>query len=402
MNSSQKPKILIAISNIAIGGGAEKVAVELAERLQADNQEVVLLTFYSNTNEHIFSGTRVSGNETTPASVLAKIPRAFSRISFIKRVCREHNIDTVISFLEESNYYCLLSKILLRNRVPMVVSVRLDPRFYNRLYKFFIRHLYPHATKVVAVTRYVEKVLREEFALTNTTTIYNPIDRTFIHNQRQQPLPDAWTHLKNEDSLVVSIGRLTRQKGQWHLIRAFTKVVKHKPVARLVILGDGEYREQLEALIQRCNLEQHVQLAGKYANIYSFLTNAKLFAFTSLWEGMPNTVLEALASGLPIVATDCDSGPREIIAPEITIDTKVSYPYQATYGTLLAPFDTSSEPVWEAPATVPLSTSEIALAESILHKLDTAKDVNALDDKDVRFDPIAIRQEWQALAKFKI
>lgn len=396
------PKILIAISNIAIGGGAEKVAVELAKRLQADNQEVVLLTFYSNTNEHTFNGTRVSRNEIAPASVLAKVPRAFSRISFIKRVCREHKIDTVISFLEESNYYCLLSKVLLRNRVPMVVSVRLDPRFYNRLYKFLIYHLYPYATKVVAVTKYIEKILQEEFSLTNTTTIYNSIDRTFIGNQLRQPLPDAWAYIKNEDFLVVSIGRLTKQKGQWHLIRAFTKVVKHKPTARLLILGEGEYREQLEVLIQRCNLNRYVLLVGKQANVYSFLAAAKLFVFTSLWEGMPNTVLEALASGLPIVATDCGSGPREIIAPEIPIDSKVAYPYQATYGTLLAPFETSSEPVWEAPETIPLSNTEIALAESILCKLDTTLNINALEDKDMRFDPITIRQEWRALTKFKL
>jgi glycosyltransferase involved in cell wall biosynthesis len=401
MSVSQKPKILIAISNIAIGGGAEKVAVELAKQLEADNQEVVLLTFYSDTNEHAFSGARVSRNESTPTSVFAKVPRAFSRISFIKRMCRENKIDTVISFLEESNYYCLLSKVLLQNRVPMIVSVRLDPRFYNRLYKFFIRHLYPHATKVVAVTKYVEKVLRKEFSLTNTTTIYNPIDQKFINHQLQKPLPEDWKHLKNENALVVSIGRLTKQKGQWHLIRAFTKVVQQKPSARLLILGAGEYQESLKELISSCGLTQSVQLAGKHANVYPFLATSKLFVFTSLWEGMPNTVLEALASGLPIVATDCDSGPREIIAPEITIDSSITYPYQATYGTLLAPFDSSSEPVWENPTVEPLSNKETALAESILQKLDTATE-NRLDDQDKRFELVSIRKQWQVLANLKL
>ena len=397
MNESPKPKILIAISNIAIGGGAEKVAVELAKQLQADNHEVVLLTFYSDNNEHTFTGTRVSRQETTPASIWGKVPRAFLRVRFIKRVCREHNVDSVISFLEESNYYCLLSKVLLRNRVPMVVSVRLDPRFYNRLYKFFIRHLYPYATKVVAVTKYVEKVLQEEFALHNTTTIYNPIDRPYIANQLQQPLPTAWSELAQAESLVVSIGRMTKQKGQWHLVRAFTHVVQHHPSARLVLLGDGEYRAQLAALIQACGMEQSVQLVGKQANVYLFLASAKLFVFASLWEGMPNTVLEALASGLPIVAADCDSGPREIIAPEISINDTVTYPYQATYGTLVAPFATAAEPVWETPDVVPLSPREEALAHAIIETLNQ-EEGNTLKDTDMRFDPITIRKQWQALA----
>lgn len=399
--NKKKKKILVAISNIAIGGGAEKVSVELTKKLEKDNHEVVLLTFYSNDTEHSFDGIRVSRAETTPASLAGKIPRALARIFFIKRVCREHNIDVVISFLEESNYYCLLSKLLLGNKTPMIVSVRLDPRFYNSIYKFFIKYLYPHAIKVVAVTKYVEKVLQEEFSLTNTTTIYNPIDRAIIDTKLQQPLPESWQHLKDEPFLAVSIGRLTKQKGQWHLIRAFTNVVRDIPAARLLILGDGEYREQLVTLIQSCGLEESVKLVGKQGNVFPFLAVSKLFVFTSLWEGMPNTVLEALASGLPIVATDCDSGPREIIAPELTIDSKISYPYMATYGTLLIPFSASAEPVWDSPLETPLSTAEVTLAKSIVEKLNSVGR-NRLSETDKRFDPDTIRNQWQALVNSKL
>ncbi len=401
MDTGTKPKILIAISNVAIGGGAEKVAVELAKRLQDDGHEIVLLTFYTAANEHHFIGTRVSRQETAPASLWGKLPRAIARILFIKRMCREHGVEQVISFLEESNYYCLLSKVLLRNNIPMIVSVRLDPRFYNSLYKFFIRHLYPKANKVVAVTKYVEKVLREEFRLTNTATIYNPIDQHHIQSRLQQQLPESWKHLKEEGHIVVSIGRLTKQKGQWHIIRAFTAVVEKIPTAKLLILGDGEYREQLEGLIRQCSLQGSVHLVGKQENIYPFLASAKLFVFASLWEGMPNTVLEALASGLPIVAADCDSGPREIIAPEIGIDTKITYPYDATYGTLLAPFEVASEPVWDAPSVIPLSGTEAVLADAIVMKL-SQQNVNRISDTDDRFDPVSIRGQWQRLVESEL
>ena len=401
MHTGKKPKILVAISNIAIGGGAEKVAVELAKKLQDDQHEVVLLTFYSAEKEHHFSGTRVSRKESTPASLLGKLPRAIARIFFIRRICREHNIDSCVSFLEESNYYCLLSKVLLGNKVPMIVSVRLDPRFYNGLYKFFIRHLYPKAQKVVAVTKYVEKVLQKEFSLTNTTTIYNPIDRAYIHERSQESLPEAWQHLEQEDHVVISIGRLTKQKGQWHAIRAFSAVIQKVPTARLVLLGDGEYRDKLEKLIGDCGLKNSVHLAGKQENVYAFLATAELFIFTSLWEGMPNTVLEALACELPIVAADCASGPREIIAPELGIDSEIMYPYDASYGTLLAPFDTVSEPIWDAPSVIPLSSAERGFADAIIASLQEHRE-NKMSDGDQRFDPLSIRKQWQTLVDSEI
>lgn len=398
MSGKKKPKILIAISNIAVGGGAEKVAVELATRLRESGREVVLLTFYSADQEHRYDGVRVSRGESTPASILGKIPRAVARIFYIKKICRQHNIDSVISFLEESNYYCLLSKVLLGNEVPMIVSVRLDPRFYNRVYQFLIRHLYPKAVAVVAVTKYVEKVLQDTFGLTNTTTIYNPIDQSRIDAARSEPLPEHWAITFGTGKTIVSIGRLTTQKGQWHLIRAFSAVAATDPEARLVIVGEGEYRQSLTTLIAACGLTERVFLAGRHTNVYPFLAAARLFVFSSLWEGMPNTVLEALACQVPIVAADCDSGPREIIAPELSLEEAVSYPYQATYGTLVTPFDPTGEPVWAAPSEVPLSEQETTLAAAMARGLEAAPRP-ALAPTDHRFDPSSITSAWQALAE---
>lgn len=396
MSETAKPKILLAVSNIAVGGGAEKVAVALAGQLQAAGHDVVLLTFYTAATEHSFAGTRVSRHEVTPASLFGKLPRALARIFFIKRVCREHQIDAVISFLEESNYYCLLSKVLLQNPVPMIVSVRLDPRFYNRVYQFLIRHLYPRAVAVVAVTKYVEKVLQETFGLTNTTTIYNPIDQARIDAARQEPLPEPWATTIGSGKTIVSIGRLTKQKGQWHLIRAFSHVAATDPEAKLIILGDGEYKAQLETLIADCGLGDRVFLAGRHTNVYPFLDHAALFVFSSLWEGMPNTVLEALACQVPIVAADCDSGPREIIAPELSLEESVSYPYEATYGTLVAPFDPAPAPIWAAPSGVPLTPEETALAAAMARALEAAPRP-ALAATDHRFDPKSITSAWQTL-----
>ncbi len=105
-------------------------------------------------------------------------------------------------------------------------------------------------------------------------------------------------------------------------------------------------------------------MLGKHENVYQFLACADVFAFSSLWEGMPNTMLEALSVGLPIVSTDCVSGPREIIAPKAGTIEQLEYPHETEHGILvLAPENVS--PIWQPPATQPLTLEEEQLAAAL-------------------------------------
>lgn len=369
MNDSKtrSPRVLIAVTNIEIGGGAEKVATTVGNEFLKRSIETTLLTFYTVEREHTFNGKRLSMHEATPASVFGKLPRALARIWKVKKVCREENIDLVISFLEESNYYVLLSKLLLFNKTPMIVSVRNDLRNYNWLYKLLIRLLYPLAHKVVAVTKGVEKDLRENYGLKRTTTIYNPIDLEMVKSKALEALPTEYNWLRERRPFCISIGRLTKQKGQWHMIRAFTAVRKSIPEATLAILGDGPYRSRLQKLIVDSGLHDSVFLLGKHKNIYPFLTAADLFLFSSVWEGMPNTMLEALSVGLPVISADCGGGPREILAPEYKEYETPSYPYYGPFGTLTQSL--SAEPIFETTNAVPLSDPEMEFAKAIIKKL---------------------------------
>lgn len=390
------PRVLFAISNIAVGGGAEKVITTIANEFLERGIDSCLLTFYTSEVEHEYRGERISNNERTPSSFLKKLPRAWQRVRLVARSCRERNINVVISFLEESNYYVLLAKMLFRLPVRVIVSVRNDPRAYPWLYRFLIRRLYPRAAHVVAVTKTVAHVLREEFGLQNVSTIYNPIDLEAVEARAAEPLPREHEWLRERSPLCISIGRLAKQKGQWHMIRAFTKVCETYPDATLVILGEGPYREKLQALINRAHMQDNIFLLGKQENVYPFLAAADLFLFTSLWEGMPNTVIEAMAVGLPIVAADCESGPREIIAPQLAPFEKVTYPYTIENGVLTKPlkiadahFDTATQS--------PLSESEQQFANMVLLQMSQ---VEARDGHYLHTDPFRLThiiQEWKTL-----
>ena len=122
------------------------------------------------------------------------------------------------------------------------------------------------------------------------------------------------------------------------LIRAFKKVVEKYPNSKLIILGKGELKKDLENLIKKLKLENNVYLLGFHKNPFKFLKNSHCFVFSSLWESFGQVLVEALTFNLPIISTDCETGPREILAPELDLEEKINYPYFGKYGILIEPF----------------------------------------------------------------
>lgn len=399
-DAEQKPRIMIVIGVLWVGGGAEKVAASLGNYLTDNGYETHLLTFYEHGEKYPYHGIYHSFNESPKSNRLLKIFRIPLRVWKIHRYARTHNIDNAYSFLEEANFYTLTAKLLFQRSLPVIVSVRNNIRrrswFFNRLAEW----LYPHAKKVVSVTCAIEQMLIDDFGLTNTTTIYNPLDMDMIESKKAEPLSAEYRWLTERSPLCITIGRLTHQKGQWHLIRAFNVVVEKHPTATLLIIGDGEYREKLQQLIEDCGLTENVYLLCNHTNVYQFLNAADLFVFSSLWEGMPNTMLEALAVGLPIVSTDCVSGPREILAPERAVDEPIDYPYRSPHGTLTSPFD--YDVCWQPSSVAPLTNKEVEFAAAIGTMISRVskgrKDVNNRT-RTSAFAYHEIMEEWEALCR---
>jgi glycosyltransferase involved in cell wall biosynthesis len=127
----------------------------------------------------------------------------------------------------------------------------------------------------------------------------------------REPVDHPW-FAPGEVPVVLSAGRLTRQKDFPVLIRAFSRVYASRR-CRLVLLGEGEERRSLEALLEDLGLRQCVSLQGFVRNPFAYMRRAAVFALSSAWEGLPGALIQALACGVPVVATDCENGPREIL-----------------------------------------------------------------------------------------
>jgi len=175
------------------------------------------------------------------------------------------------------------------------------------------KFLYPLATRIIAVSTGIaeeiyqmENVNREQIIC-----IHNPVvTLQMIELSKQQPV-HPWFTQKNEP-ILLGVGRLTEQKDFETLIRAFHKVQSHFG-CRLLILGEGPERSKLEALVRELGLTQKVDLPGFLQNPYSYMAHADLFILSSRFEGLPTVLIESLACGTPVVATDCISGPSEIL-----------------------------------------------------------------------------------------
>jgi glycosyltransferase involved in cell wall biosynthesis len=321
----------------------------------------------------------------------------------IKRICDELKVDTIIAVSEVANFYAISSRLLFKNKPRIIATQHMNPGiFLDDILKYrSIKFFYPHADEVVCVSKASEKILNEVYGIHNTRTIYNMMDIQKNIVLSQAELPVQYKELTNEKYFkFINIGRLTRQKGQWFMIRSFRRVIDNYPHARLFILGDGPIKKDLEDLIFKLELDDHVFLLGEQENVFPFLRNCDCFVFTSLWEGLPLVLIEALSMNLPIISADCKTGPREILSPEITLEEDINYPYLGGYAILNQPFP--NEFILKTLKEVILNKSEEILSNSmikIIEDPDLRKKYSCGQARAENFDEKNIVDHWNKLLK---
>jgi len=187
----------------------------------------------------------------------------------------------------------------------------------NRLRKWFwhlqMRKLYPLAEKIVPVSEGVAEDVKAITGLDDEKlqVIRNPVITPEIYQLAEQPLDHPW-FTEGQPPVILGAGRFTRQKDFITLIKAFAEVRKQRD-CHLVLLGNGALQGQYETLAQQLGIKADLSMPGFAHNPYPYMKRASLFVLSSAWEGSPNVLSEALALGTPAVATDCPSGPREVL-----------------------------------------------------------------------------------------
>ena len=369
------------------GGGAEKVITALASRFaeEADRYDVTLVTtvredgrkgyelsgdvryiniFDAKSGGH--SGASGKGSLAgrakkkvfnllmkhsallpAPLRERGKEKMILAQVDKVRALKEELKIDCAISFLNSANYINALSRAGERT----IISVRSCPDGpyapEDCRTPFGIRRLKAAcaaADAIVPVSLEAGASLRDHFEAdpAKMTVIYNAIDVEKTCERGRQPIKDAALEvsLKEAAFAFAVTGRLTEKKGQWHIIRAFREVVKDCPGAKLFILGhEGRGAENTAGLLKeaiRANgLEDKVILTGFLEDPYPVIARCDAYVMASFNEGFPNALTEAMALGLPVISTDCRSGPREILAPGTDFSEKAQTVEYAEYGILI-------------------------------------------------------------------
>ncbi|MYL36418.1 glycosyltransferase [Halobacillus litoralis] len=361
-----KKNVAIIIPQLA-GGGAERVASNLSLYLPEEKYNKFVIVYNKGEEDYPYKGKMVNINTKISSNPLTKMKNFFTRIHRLKKIKKEYGIEVSISLLTRTN----ITNILSRNNDKIIVSVRnylskSSKGFYGKVNNFLIKLLYNKADSIVAVSRVIKNDLIENFGIKEQKidVINNPYDLDKIHTLSLEPIDEVWRDIFKNPT-VITVGRLAEQKGQWHLIRVFNEVKRYVPGAKLVIIGQGELETYLKSLVSKLKLERDVFFLGYQTNPFKFVANSTLFAFPSLYEGFPNTLCEAMGSGVPVLASDCKSGPKEILSPSSDLDEEIHNTYYSTYGTLT--------PVCEGEflgANASLTPSEITLASGIISILN--------------------------------
>lgn len=301
------------------GGGAEKTVRRLAEYINGHDcgyHATVCVIFDDPDYNDEVEDLVVIGAKSKPTD--NKIVRGINvvrQIRELKQIKKARNIDVCISYLPGADRINLLSD----NGELKIVSVRVKESYFTHdiFRKSEITRSYRKADRIVAVSEYVRRDVIDFFGADEdkTETIHNAIESGTV--QTPDTVDQRVTEFMEGHRVIINVGRLDGQKGQEHLIRAFSRVHGTYPDTVLVILGEGDLRQYLQELIDSLNCNDCILLAGSVLNPMYYMSRSDIFVLSSDVEGMPNVILEAMRAHLPCISTEC--GSREIMAPDTDV-----------------------------------------------------------------------------------
>ncbi|MGK7893752.1 MAG: glycosyltransferase [Xenococcus sp. (in: cyanobacteria)] len=295
------------------GGGAERVFINLIQGFIARGIKVDLVL-------NIAEGAYLPQVPAKARVIELKTPNLLKGLPRLAKYLKKEKPDTLISALHFNNEIAIWAKLLAGVKTRVVVSEHntLSVRSKHQTDRekwapLFARFFYPWANEIVTVSHGAAADLSQVtgLPLSRIKVIYNPVITPELLEQAKEPVEHPW-FADGEPPVILAVGRLHKQKDYSTLIRAFAKVRQNKP-CRLMILGTGPDRQKLQSLIKELDLESDVLLSGFKANPYAYMSKASMLVLSSQWEGLPTVLIEALAIGIPVIATDCQSGPNEIL-----------------------------------------------------------------------------------------
>lgn len=311
--STRSSRIAVLLHDLR-GGGAERVTLKLVKGMLAAGREVdlVLVSAKGEYLRLIPEGARVID--------LGK-SNVFKAVPALARYLKTERPKALLSSLTHVNLAALMAKALAggdtriavseRNQISLKAATATSAR--ARLTYMAAPLLYRWADDILAVSHGVAADVARFTRLKpdRVKCIYNPVYDQALTLAAAAPASHPWME-PGQPKVILAAGRLHEQKGFDVLLRAF-EIVRRTTPCRLIIMGEGEERAKLEALVEELGVTDHVSLPGFIENPYAMMARADVYVLSSRWEGLPGALLEAMACGAPVVATNCPSGPDEIL-----------------------------------------------------------------------------------------
>lgn len=280
-------------------GGSERVMSNLIDHFAQKDHQVTVVTQYCKEDEYELNpkAKRIISDITQEEVTGSRIRNFYRRFRKLRNIWKTERPDLILVFIGKNNIMTLLTSWGLH--IPVVVSVRADPNeeYPKGWMRFAACHLFRRAAGVVVQTsackRFFPGKIQEKAVL-----LLNPINPSFFGEAYEG----------EREHTIVTVGRLDENKNQQLVIRAFAKIAGQYPDYRMILYGKGEKEAALRELVKELRLENRVEFPGVIDDVPEKIKKAGVFVLSSNTEGMPNTLIEAMILGLPVISTDCPCG----------------------------------------------------------------------------------------------
>ena len=349
MDNFQNKKRIIFVLPTLSGGGQERIVSRLSFALDDSFYEKILVIFYQTKKDYPFKGKMIELKLPLvkgPLKFFTKIIFLLMRIYFLRKIKKNLTPDIVVSFGPEANVVNVFSNLGLK-KIKTIVSIRTVESFHFKeyffalkwYYNFILRLILKLSDKIIPNSEFGAQDLIKNFGAKKEKvfTIYNFFDIKNIEKESLEDL-EEFERLFSEKKVIISVGRLEFPKGFQYLIEGFKEINLKFPETILLFLGEGNLKKKLENLRDKLNLKEKVFFLGFRKNPFKFLRKSFLFVLSSLREGFPNVLLEAMICQVPVIATDAPGAMREILSPN-SRGQKINNIFLGEYGVLIPPKD---------------------------------------------------------------
>lgn len=328
-------KIVFLIDNLK-GGGAEKAIKIIVEELASRNLKPIIILLEKKMDYNLSENIELY----ILSNRISKYNFLWIYLKFLM-LLKKLSPDVLYATNTKSQILSLCSKLFINN-IKTIINIQVDltKQYEERKYIFsFYKRLLKFADQYSFISHGIYINLKDMIPKKTNIFIANPIDFDEINNLKLENIEEEYKNIFSK-KVFITIGRLTQQKGQEKLIEAFSLLEED---FHLIILGTGEKEQELKSLAKKYNIQEQVFFLGFQKNPFKFLQKADIFILSSLWEGFGNVIIEAMSCNIPVISTDCPSGPREILAPNSDINFRIAQNIEfAQFGILVPVADSRS------------------------------------------------------------